>query len=136
MRTPLVVSIALGVFVACTTPTSVCGCSPREPVAIVFGRIWVSGDRPLGGALIRASRTAGPCPGRGAAFDGGFGETSSDSSGYYRRLVAGGGDSVCVQMIAYRSVSARMDSLVSSSKTLSLRIGTLQDSTQIDFRFP
>lgn len=135
MRTPLVTSLALGVAVACSTPTSVCGCSPALTVAVVFGRISTSGDTPLRGALIRVNRTVGACPRRGEALDGGFGETQSDSTGQYRIFVAAGADTVCVQAIAFRSASARTDSLVSSATTLALRVGPPLDSARSDFLF-
>ena len=137
MRTPLLVSLTFGVVVACSTPTSVCGCTSPPPSAIVVGTMWASGDRLLRGGIIRARQTLGTCPGRGAALDQGSGASPSDSTGRYRAFIRGSDvDTVCVRVVAYRSVSARMDSLVSSPTTLALKLGRNLDSTRIDFRFP
>lgn len=136
MRMQLVVFAALGVNVACTTPTSLCGCPHGAALAVVYGRISASGDTPLSGALIKASATSGTCPGRGLAFEGGFGETRSDATGTYRLLVSGGADTICAKITADRSASARIDSLVSLPATLVIGSGLSRDSARVDLRFP
>ena len=139
MRMPLVVLLGIGVVVACSTPTSVCGCSPRESArALVFGTVQAAGDIAVRGALINARSTRGRCPARSPAVDGGYG-TPTDSTGRYKVYIAPGapaGDTICVQLVAYRSASERMDTLVSSAATLQVRDGPPYDSTRIDFRFP
>jgi hypothetical protein len=137
VRTRLLVSLTFGVFVACSMPTSVCGCTSPPPSAIVVGTMWASAGRPLRGGIIRVRQILGTCPGRAAALDEGSGASQSDSTGRYRTFIRGNNvDTVCVHVVAYRSVSAQTDSLVSLPATLALKLGRNLDSARIDFRFP
>jgi hypothetical protein len=136
MRLSFLAALALGVCVACVFPTSVCGCSPIEPAGIIFGSIGTSDAGPLRGGLVRTYQLRGPCPGRGEAFTGGFGDVRTDSGGRYRTFVSGDVDSVCVRVVAYRSVATRTDSLISTPTTVAIRIAPPFDSTRIDLRFP
>jgi hypothetical protein len=136
MRMPLFLTLALGLVVACSTPTSACGCSPAEPVGIVYGTIAAAAETPLRGAEIRVRKTAGTCPGRGASASVDWEKATSDTTGQYRIVVGGGTDTLCVQLIAYRGATARTDSLISSTRTLPLKVGLPHDSTRVDFRFP
>jgi hypothetical protein len=139
MRMSLVAVLGVGVVVACTTPTSVCGCSPNQAArALVLGTVRASGDIALRDALISARSTRGSCPARNPLVDAGF-STPTDSTGRYTVYVAPGapaGDTLCVQVVVYRSASARMDTLVSSAANLQVRDGPPYDSARIDFRFP
>jgi hypothetical protein len=136
MRLSILAALALGVCVACIFPTSVCGCSPSEPVAIIFGTIGTSDAGPLRGGLVRTHQLRGPCPGRGEAFTSWFGDVRTDSTGRYRTLVSGDVDTVCVRVVAYRSLATRTDSLVSTPTTLAIRIVPPFDSARFDLRFP
>lgn len=141
MRKPLVVMFGIGAIVACSAPTSLCGCSPRElrASALIFGAISTSAGAPLRSALLNARGARGSCPGRGPAGAVSFVSFGTDSTGRYR-LVVGlqnpATDSICVQVVAQRSAKAMSDTLVSAAVTLEARDLEPLDSARLDFRFP
>ena len=140
MRTPLVVLVGIAVIVACASPTSVCGCSPAEPAgALVVGTVRTSEDSLVRGALLSTRFSLGSCQGRGPATTVGAAPMPSDSTGRYRVSIVFGApapDTICVQVVAYRSATMRRDTLVSQVVPVAVRAFPPYDSTRIDFRFP
>ena len=141
MRMPVVVLFAIGVIVACSSPTSVCGCSPYPTISVlVVGTVRAANDSPLGGALIRVRGTPGSCLGsRQATAAGDTSSITSDSAGRYRLLLTRSNATFvnsCVQLTARRSALATAATLASVAVSVTLRRDPPFDSTRIDFPFP
>jgi hypothetical protein len=139
MRIPRVPLFGIGLVVACSWPTTSCGCSPIEyPRALVVGTVRGPGEIALRGVTTRARTALGSCSPLSRLVGPGYFELT-DSTGAYRRsvqAVVANGDTICVQMIAVRSTGAQSDSIVSPAVNLQLRSDSPYDSTRLDFRFP
>lgn len=138
MRLRLIAAMGLAVFAACTTPTSLCGCSPTPPpTASVVGTVRTAGGAPVRDVVVRGTGRRGSCPGTGPALNSVSSLLPSDSAGRYRVMVIGSTDpdTLCVQLIARRPAAAGGDSLLAPILTLQLRPWG-SDSTTVDFTFP
>ncbi len=140
MRMPMFVLLGTGVILACTSPTSLCGCSPLPyPNAIVVGTVRTSAEAPVSGVLVSARSSRGRCPVGSQSTTVGLVSMPTDATGRYRLGVGGLGatvDSICVQVYARRSTSARADTLFSAMVPMQLRVDPPYDSTLVDLRFP
>ena len=140
MRKPHVLAFAIGVIVACSSPTSGCGCSPPPQARVlVFGTVRTASESPVSGARISLRGVLGPCSVGGQITIRAEAAMPSDSAGNYRfplAPAASGLDSVCVQLVARRSSMANADTIVSAAAALGVRYDRQPDSTRIDFRFP
>lgn len=138
MRLPVLMTLALAIAVACSSPTALCACSQALPSALVFGVVRVATGAPIREASISASAKPGSCPGTGPTVAASFGAALSDSTGRFRLVIAPPtlDGPVCVQLSARRPGAALADSLVSSPVTVTLRNGGSTDSTRVDINFP
>lgn len=135
----VVVSVAAVMLViACTTPTDMCGCPPTLPwMVAASGRIVSLTGQRVADATITAIGARGACPSSAAELALRVGGPPVDSTGAYRLGFFGtGADTLCIRVIARRTVAGRMDSVRSVPFTVRLRQVPPFDSLRVDFQLP
>ena len=137
MRVGVFVTAAF-VAIACTMPTDMCGCPPTLPwSALASGRIRSAGGQRIADATITAMGSRGACPSAAMEARLRVGGPPVDSSGSYRvGLIGAAADTLCVRLVARRTLAGRADSLLSARYTIALRQNAPFDSLRVEFVFP
>ena len=134
------VSRALGltlIVVACTSPTSSCGCSPVPPSVEAVGTVRTVAGVPVTTAILSVAGTLGNCSVTGSRVTFSSLGYSIDATGKYRALIIPSEpDSICVKITARRDANAGADSVVSSG--FSFAVGRLPrpDTVVVNLTFP
>lgn len=89
IRIPRHLAASLGamLFVSCSNPGWVCGCSPAEAAAVVYGRVTDASGAGVGGAEVVAQLGIGPC---GSTQVAPLGSVRTTADGRYRMLMSSG----------------------------------------------
>ena len=139
MRASAVALTALLVM-ACSIPTDVCGCPPTLPWMVrVTGTVTSASAIYSSSTDIGATSARGACPAPANARETRLQVSGPlvDSTGRIRNWLAGAGpDTVCIRVVARRTVAGRIDTVLSPRATVVFRQNDPLDSLRIDFRFP
>lgn len=132
IRIPRTLLPALGLmlFVSCTDPTGLCGCSPAPDEAVVYGRVTGPGGAPVAGALVRAVVGIPSCESSPAGM-----EATTGADGGYRILAYsfGGPPDPCQHVLALAPAGSGLRGSDTVPFTVSFRgMGTPPDSVRVD----
>jgi hypothetical protein len=86
IRIPKHLAALLGamLFVSCSNPEWVCGCSPAEAIAVVYGRVTDASGAGVGGAAVVGEQGGGACDSTPVAS---VGSVRTAADGRYRMVV-------------------------------------------------
>lgn len=86
IRIPKHLATSLGamLFVSCSNPGWVCGCSPAEAIAVIYGRVTDASGAGVSGATVVAEQGRGACESTPVAS---VGSVRTAADGRYRMVV-------------------------------------------------
>jgi hypothetical protein len=140
MRIPFSATAAVTlVVVACTSPTSSCGCSIALPPSVdAVGTVRTAAGAPVSTAILSVAGTRGNCS---IATDLRVTFNSLnyriDATGRYRmRITPSEPDSICMKITARRNANAGADSVVSPGIALAVGRIPYADSVIVNLTLP
>jgi hypothetical protein len=114
--------LALGLVLACSTPTDLCGCPPALGIGTVFGTVTNATGAAVTDAEVRVEARLFGCAATQPSYLVDSPVTRTDAVGRYRyeMRAASPSDSACIRVVARRIGAAAGDSAVASAVRMRL----------------